>query len=381
MASKECIAVIDGLLDIFEKEQTQQVVPTKATPIPTQTKQYKWDWNTKLNASPFRREMKRLKADSKANPSRKSSNRTFRHQLKAQEKELLIDFQMKCDAAKIWINEAHQNYADSSQTNEDNPVILQQIAIQRKQEKVETIDQFWEELICYETVFVQNETIRRQNETMAQLEKQMKELQGQTAAIDVNTEQQSADLNGKKSRKKRKKKKKKADKDEYQGLIGYFNRPKPKKTKKKKKSNVKETKANEAIKTEKQSDGDQGGFLSYSYVPKLNDDDDEKKQKETMTVKDKGEVIGPKHVQKEKEKVKAKKGSMKGGFLKGGTNGLYNDKKQDSELTVDEKNIKNRKHIEEMGFADAVDKPFYTWERPKEERMNYQKETNANANQ
>eukprot|EP01083_Nonionella_stella_P140728 432162_1 len=341
MASKECIAVIDGLLDIFEKEQTQQVVPTKATPIPTQTKQYKWDWNTKLNASPFRREMKRLKADSKANPSRKSSNRTFRHQLKAQEKELLIDFQMKCDAAKIWINEAHQNYADSSQTNEDNPVILQQIAIQRKQEKVETIDQFWEELICYETVFVQNETIRRQNETMAQLEKQMK---------DVNTKQQ--------------------------GLIGYFNRPKPKK-----KSNVKETKANEAIKTEKQSDGDQGGFLSYSYVPKLNDDDDEKKQKETMTVKDKGEVIGPKHVQKEKEKVKAKKGSMKGGFLKGGTNGLYNDKKQDSELTVDEKNIKNRKHIEEMGFADAVDKPFYTWERPKEERMNYQKETNANANQ
>merc|ERR1712204_93707 len=136
--------------------------------------------------------------------------------------------------------------------------------------------------------------------------------------------------------------------EEYAGLVGYFNKSQKKSPNKTKK---KETKTGNTSQPN-------GGFLSYSYVPKT-DGDDEKNET-------------PKQEQTSPNKKKAKKQknkSMKKGFLSGsGKSGLYSDKpKLDSELTVDELNAKNRKQIEEMGFADAVDNPLYTWERPKED--------------
>merc|ERR1719150_518654 len=82
-----------------------------------------------------------------------------------------------------------------------------------------------------------------------------------------------------------------------------------------------------------------------------------------------------------KKTSKKKKGSkgiedwIKGGFLSNGT-GLYKDKKLDSELTVDERNAKNLKQIEDMGLKDATENPLYTWERPKQSERKQQNNDN-----
>eukprot|EP01084_Bolivina_argentea_P210557 358343_1 len=139
---------------------------------------YKWDWNEKLNGSPFRIEIKKLKDQNKQNPSMKKSNNEFKHILKSKEKELLAEFQKKCNQAKTWINNAHNESNNNKNENE------QIAAYNLKKEKIETIDQFWDELTCKQTVFLQQQKIHRQKQQMNQLEKQTKELQQQLNALN-----------------------------------------------------------------------------------------------------------------------------------------------------------------------------------------------------
>mmetsp|Transcript_45669 Transcript_45669/g.40906 ORF Transcript_45669/g.40906 Transcript_45669/m.40906 type:complete len:408 (-) Transcript_45669:7-1230(-) len=348
---------------------------------------YHWDWNEKLGASPFRKEIKRLKQDNKNNPSNKSSNNEFKRILRAKEKDLLGEFGKKCDQARIWINVAKQDTADE---NHDNPVLLKQIEYQRKKEKIETIDKFWEELLCVETVFLQNEKIRRQNEQIANMEKQLADAQkkldllnGSKNKSNVQSQPQKQQKptvsNGSNTVKKKKKKKSKKDKQEYMGLVGYFNKPR-KENKKKKKEKKKEE--DHTLKDH--------GFMSYSYVPKVEGDGEEYKNYEKRVPDKKEEIVSsnnssnnsskveteskPKQ-QKKSKGTKSSKGSMKGGFFNAGSKGLYDDKKAPDDYTVDELNAKNEKQINEMGLKDTTNNPFFSWERPKmEERMKAKQE-------
>ena len=377
---------------------------------------YKWDWNDKLSSSPFRKEIKQLKEDNKKHPQNKSSNNEYKRILRAKEKDLLSEFQSKCDQAKIWINQSHEDYANTQNT--DDPKIFKQIEYQRKKEKIETIDTFWEELICHETVFIQKEKIRRQNQQMADLEKQLADAQKKLQILnetknkikgndnsksnDNNNNEKEKQKDQDKKTKKKKKKKKKKDKDEYMGLVGYFNKPRKDKNK-----NKKPRKATKEPVTDSSDPIDKGrGYLSYQWTPKHDDDDDDEKYKvyekrqpqnednkkpntdslsnemDKIVNDANNEQIEEKKIKsetiiktKKDQKQKTNKGSMKGGFLSGGTKGLYDDKKEPEDMTVDELNAKNEKQIREMGLKDATNNPIFTWERPKmNEREKMKKE-------
>lgn len=327
---------------------------------------YHWNWNDKLSASPFRKEIKRLKQDNKNNPSNKSLNNEFKRILKAKEKDLLAEFGKKCDQAKIWINIAKQ---DTANENYDNPALLKQIEYQRKKEKIETIDKFWEELLCVETVFLQNEKIKRQNEQIANMEKQLIDAKKKLDLLNKsknNQQQITQKITTTTTTKviKKKKNKTKKDKEEYMGLIGYFNKPrKEKKTNKTKKTNIDNIdNIDNMDNNNKTLNGH--SFLSYSYIPKIEDDGEEFKNYEKRN-NDKPKINKPKI-----NKPKKQKKSMKGGFLNSETmkNGLYDDKKAPEEMSVDELNAKNEAQIKEMGLKDATNNPFFTWERPKMEQ-------------
>lgn len=367
---------------------------TSATATQTQTDvQYHWNWNDKLNASPFRQEIKRLKQDSKANPQRKSKNNQFKRDLRCKEKELLVEFQLKCDQAKIWINNAHREYADEETedpTKTSNGMdILERIAYQKKKEKIDTIDQFWEELLCKETVFVQNHKMEQQTQEMAALERQLKEAQAKLDLLNakkdaIDGDEALSSLNGKKrttngvsidtdskteqipKREASPKKKKRNDKEDYKGLVGFFNRPQKKKKKKVHSGNDTKS-ASETI--------PEVPIHSESISMSTNHDENAMKEsniaskpieEDTDDMKDVVDVYSEKEKSKESEKKGSKKSarSMKGGFLNSGTK-LYDDKKSKEDMTVDELNAKNRRQIEEMGLKEATENPFFSWERPK----------------
>merc|ERR1712032_1577199 len=108
----------------------------------------------------------------------------------------------------------------------------------------DTIDGFWEELQCKETVHLQNDKMQRQNRELEELQRQFKEAKDKLALLsaqkeDVDNQQgikqkvteMEANSIATAVVSKSKKKKKKSQKEQYQGLVGFFNRPNGKKKK------------------------------------------------------------------------------------------------------------------------------------------------------